>query len=60
MKEIAELESDGKKIKPVSAPILSGHHASGLLEFDIDNDVKSFVIKVVGIPKVEERVFEWD
>ncbi len=60
LKEIAELESAGKKTKPVSAPVLSGHHASGLLEFDIDNPVKSFVIRIVGIPKVEERIFEWD
>ncbi len=60
LKQIAELEFAGKKLKPVSAPMLSGHHASGLLEFDVDGDVKSFVIRIVGIPKVEKRIFSWN
>lgn len=59
LKEITTLEFNGKSIRPVSAPSLTGHHNSGTLIFDIDEDIDSFTIKIVGIPKVEERIFEW-
>ena len=59
LKEITTLEYDGKIIKPISAPTLGGHHTTSYLVFQVDNDVDSFTIKIKGIPKVEERVFEW-
>lgn len=59
LKEITTLEFNGKSISPVSAPSLTGHHNSGTLIFDVDEDMNSFTIKIVGIPKVEERIFEW-
>lgn len=59
LKEITTLEFDDKLIKPVSALILRGHHNAGTLVFEVDDELDSFIIKIRGIPKVEERVFEW-
>lgn len=57
---ITDLGYDGKTIKPVSAPELSGHHNSGTLVFDTGKEIKSFKIMIKGIPAVDERVFEWE
>jgi FlaG/FlaF family flagellin (archaellin) len=57
--KITTLEYDRKTIKPLSAPKLSGHHVSGKLVFDVDKEIKGFTINIKGIPKIEERVFEW-
>ncbi len=59
LKQMTELELDGRKIKPAEAPTLSGHHASGILVFDVGQDITKFTIKIKGIPKVEERAFSW-
>ena len=59
LKEITTLEYDKKSIKPLSAPSLGGHHASGTLVFEVGKQVDEFKITIRGIPKVEERVFEW-
>ena len=57
--KIITLEYDGKKINPIEAPQLGGHHASGTLVFNVDQEVKSFIITIIGIPKVEKRLFKW-
>ncbi len=57
--KITLLEYEGKTIRPVSAPKLSGHHSSGELIFDTGKEIKSFKITIKGIPAVDERVFEW-
>jgi len=57
--EITTLEYEGKAIKPVSAPKLSGHHSSGGLIFDTGDEIKNFKITIKGIPAVDERIFEW-
>ena len=59
LKEITTLEYNGKVIKPVSAPALSGHHNDGELVFNTKEKIDSFTIKIRGIPSVEERVFKW-
>lgn len=59
LKEITTLQYNGKSIKPVSAPILKGHHSDGELIFDLDEETDSFIIIIKGIPKVEERKFRW-
>lgn len=60
--QITALEYGGKSIRPSSAPKLSGHHGSGTLIFDAGNDfdINNFRIKINGIPKVDERIFEWE
>ena len=59
LRKITTLEYGGKKINPVSASTLSGHHTNGELAFNVEGEIKEFVIKIKGIPKVEERVFSW-
>ena len=58
--ELATLEYEGKAIKPVSAPQLSGHHTSGNIIFNAGSDLKNFKVIIKGIPNVDERVFEWE
>ena len=57
--QLTTLEFEGKSIKPISAPKLTGHHNSGTLVFETGKELKNFKIKVKGIPDIEERVFEW-
>ncbi len=59
LKQITTLEYNGKSIKPITAPSLGGHHNSGELIFEVEEEINSFKIKIKGIPKVEERVFNW-
>ncbi|MBI4144663.1 hypothetical protein HY493_00460 [Candidatus Woesearchaeota archaeon] len=59
LSEITTLTYDGRAIKPVAAPSLSGHHASGTLEFDTGKEPSKFTITITGIPAVSERVFDW-
>ena len=57
--ELTTLEYNGKAIKPISAPQLSGHHTSGNVIFNAGSDLKNFKVVIKGIPNVEERAFEW-
>jgi len=57
--KLTTLEYDGNSIKPVSAPELQGHHASGTLEFNIGKELKKFKITITGIPNIPERLFDW-
>lgn len=59
LKERTTLEYKGKLIKPVTAPALNGHHSSGMVVFDLEEEVNSFTIMVKGVPKIEERIFKW-
>jgi hypothetical protein len=57
--KITTLYIDNKAYYPEEAPKLEGHHSSGLIVFNTGKDSSSFSVKIKGIPKVEERVFEW-
>lgn len=57
--QITTLDYEGKAIKPVSAPKLSGHHSSGELILDTGDEIKNFKITIKGIPSIDERIFEW-
>jgi hypothetical protein len=59
LKEITTLEFNEQTQKPISAPTLAGHHASGTLIFETGEYIDSFTIKIEGIPKIEERIFAW-
>lgn len=59
LKVITTLQFDGKEIKPSKSDGLRGHHAFGKIVFDVGEEPKSFKITVVGIPAIEERVYEW-
>lgn len=60
LKKITFLEYDGNSITPIETPLLEGHHTSGLIVFNIEDNINSFKIKIKGIPKIEERIFSWD
>ncbi len=60
LKEITTLEYGGKVIKPVKASRIGGHHSSGTIQFDTGGVVSSFTIRIKGLPKIEERVYEWN
>jgi len=59
LKEITILQYGEKTLNPVSVPALSGHHNSGKMVFEPGEEPKSFAIKILGIPAVNKRVFEW-
>lgn len=59
LKQITTMEYDGKMVNPVIAPVLTGHHSNGELVFDVNKKASSFVIRIKGIPKEEERIFRW-
>ena len=59
LNKITTLYIDNKTYYPEEAPKLEGHHSSGLIVFNTGKDSSSFSVKIKGIPKVEERVFEW-
>ena len=61
LKQATLLEYNGKVVKPLSAPVLQGHHSNGELVFEVSEAEKlnSFVIKIKGIPQVQERAFTW-
>jgi hypothetical protein len=60
LKQITTLEYKGKELKPVKASRVGGHHSSGTIEFETGEEIGSFIIRIKGIPRVEERVFEWN
>ena len=59
LKEITTLEYNNKILSPVKASIIGGHHSSGTIVFDTEEDIGSFTIRIKGIPKVEDRLYEW-
>ncbi|MBI4148958.1 hypothetical protein HY491_00780 [Candidatus Woesearchaeota archaeon] len=60
LQEMTTLQVNGKLIKPISVPSLSGHHVSGTLLFDTGGEqVNAFTITINGVPLIEERVFSW-
>jgi hypothetical protein len=59
LKEMATLEYNNKVLKPVKASRIGGHHSSGTVLFEVDEDISSFTIKIKGMPGIEERIYEW-
>ena len=59
LKQLATLKYGGKSVKPIESPNLKGHHSSGILVFNLDKNIDSFIIKINDIPLIQNRVFEW-
>ncbi len=57
LKQLATLTTGGRDYKPVEAPALGGHHTTGTLVFAVG--AADFTIRIVGVPKVAERIFSW-
>ncbi len=58
--KITTLEYGGKTINPIEAKRPSGHHSYGKIIFDIGEELSSFKINIRGIPKIQNRVYEWN
>lgn len=59
LRQIATLKYNGKIVYPAEAPEIEGHHSSGKIVFDIDGNLRDFTVTIKGIPKIEERAYEW-
>lgn len=60
LQEQISLNMDGKKINPSSPNSLSGHHNSGILEFNVNEIALPFEIIVKDVPDIQLRRFEWN
>ncbi len=58
--ELSTLEIDGKVYKPVKADRMRGHHAGGRIVFEVPEKPERFRIVIRDIPRVEERLFDWN
>ncbi len=59
LEELITLEYAGKILKPVSAPAVSGHHASGTVLFEMKEKRNNFLVRVRGIPPEPDRKFQF-
>jgi len=59
LKKIVTLVYGDKMLKPIVSPSMSGHHISGELLFEVEEELESFSIVIEGIPLEEERTFTW-
>jgi len=59
LKELATLEINGEEFKPITAPVLNGHHTSGSLVFNIEEKPKIFSVVIKDIPDISLRRFSW-
>ncbi len=59
LEDITTLEYDNKIVKPTSASRIGGHHSSGTIVFEAKADLNSFIIRIKGIPRIEERFYKW-
>lgn len=60
LKEITTLEFNEKVLKPVKASRIGGHHSSGTIVFDSLETIDSFTIRIIGIPRIQDRVYTWN
>lgn len=58
--ELSTLEVDGKVYRPVKTDRMSGHHASGRIIFEVPEKPDGFRIVIRDIPRVNERLFDWN
>jgi len=59
LREHIILVYDGKTESPKEVPKLVGHHNNGIMSFKTEYKPKEYLIKISGIPDVQERVLEW-
>jgi hypothetical protein len=62
MMQIAVLEHEEHVFKPSKASRVGGHHSAGVIVFNVEGSIgtkDSFKIRLQGIPKVQDRVYEW-
>ena len=57
--ESVSLKYNGKAIQPTEAFSLTGHHGSGQIIFNGEENFDSFTIIIKGIPLIQERIYSW-
>jgi hypothetical protein len=63
MMQIAVLEHEEHVFKPAKASRVGGHHSAGVIVFNVEGRIgtkDNFKIRLQGIPKIQDRVYEWD
>lgn len=58
--KLSTLEIGGKVYKPVKADRMRGHHAGGKIVFEVTEKPDRFRIVIRDLPRVEERLYEWN
>lgn len=59
LQESVTLVHNGRRLPPISAPALSGHHARGDILFEEGIDAP-FTILIRNVPAIDERVYSWE
>ncbi len=59
LKEIIVLSYKGKSYKPFSVPVVNGHHNSGEIVFEMEEEPKEFKIIITGLAAEGIREFSW-
>ncbi len=59
LKEIVALSYKGKSYKPVAVPVVNGHHNSGEIMFEMEEEPKEFKITITGLAAEGIREFSW-
>jgi hypothetical protein len=59
LQKITTLEFHGKSFKPVKVSMIGGHHSLGTIVFGSVDNIDSITVRIKGIPKIEERIYEW-
>ncbi|MBI4080994.1 MAG: hypothetical protein HY423_00145 [Candidatus Lambdaproteobacteria bacterium] len=59
LRTATELRTDGKTLRPVEAPGLSGHHTRGRLEFALERVPERFEIVIRNVRAMGDVTFRW-
>ena len=57
--EMVSLETEAGAVRPSSATPMKGHHASGLITFDIEPPQGPLTVKISGLPGELVRTYRW-
>jgi hypothetical protein len=59
LKDLVVLRADGRSYRPVESASLTGHHAQGMVTFDVPGSIERFSITIAGVRGMSELTFDW-
>ena len=59
LKDLVVLRADGRSYRPVESPSLTGHHAQGMVTFDVPGSSERLSITIAGVRGMSELTFDW-
>ena len=59
LKQIVTLSIGSNVVRPLSTPLMSGHHVSGPLVFELPKEGDTVTLTISGIPEVPQREYTW-